>query len=106
LNLISILVESHLKSTQSSILSFNFIYPFADKMSDKISICKLIGQCNYKVWSLRVKSLLVKGSLSNAIAEGGNLKKEINQKALANIRLTIKDGPLLQIQHSKTALEA
>jgi len=75
-------------------------------MSDKISICKLIGQCNYEVWSLRVESLLVKGSLSDAIAEGGNLKKEIDQKALANIRLTIEDGPLLQIQHSKTALEA
>jgi hypothetical protein len=38
--------------------------------------------------------------------EGTNPKPEINQKALANIRLIIKDGPLLQIQHSKTALEA
>jgi len=74
-------------------------------MSDKISIAKLIGQCNYEVWSLRVQSLLVKGSLNDAI-EGTNPKKEIDQKALANIRLTIEDGPLLQIQHSKTALEA
>jgi len=75
-------------------------------MSDKISICKLIGQSNYKVWSLRVQSLLVHGSLSDAIAEGVNPKREIDQKALANIRLTIEDGPLLQIQYSKTALEA
>jgi hypothetical protein len=75
-------------------------------MSDKISICKLIGQSNYEVWSLRVQSLLVHGSLSDAIAEGTSPKKEIDQKALANIRLTIEDGPLLQIQYSKTALEA
>jgi len=64
-------------------------------MSDKISICKLIGQCNYKVWSLWVESFLIKGSLSDAIAEEGNLKKKIDQKALANIRLIIEDGPLL-----------
>ena len=75
-------------------------------MSDKISITKLIGQCNYEVWSLQVESLLVKGSLSDAIVEGTSLKPEIDQKALANIRLIIKDRPLLQIQHSKTALEA
>jgi hypothetical protein len=75
-------------------------------MSDKISICKLIGQSNYEVWSLWVQSLLVHGSLSDAIAEGTSPKKEIDQKALANIRLTIEDGPLLQIQYSKTALEA
>jgi hypothetical protein len=54
-------------------------------MSDKISICKLIGQSNYEVWSLRVQSLLVHGSLSDAIAEGVTPKSEIDQKALANI---------------------
>ena len=75
-------------------------------MSDKISICKLIGQSNYEVWSLRVQSLLVHGSLSNAIVEGTTPKPEVDQKALANIRLTIDNGPLLQIQYSKTALEA
>ena len=75
-------------------------------MSDKISITKLTRQSNYKVWGLRVQSLLVHGSLSDAIVEGASTKKDINQKALANIRLTIKDGPLLQIQYSKTALEA
>ena len=69
-------------------------------MSDKISICKLIGQSNYEVWSLRVQSLLVHGSLSGAIEEGASPKPEVD------IRLTIKDGPLLQIQYSKTALEA
>jgi len=44
--------------------------------------------------------------LSNTIEEGVTPKGENNQKALANIRLTIKDGPLLQIRYSKTALEA
>ena len=38
--------------------------------------------------------------------EGTSPKLKINQKALANIRLIIKDGPLLQIRHSETALEA
>ena len=75
-------------------------------MSDKISITKLIGQSNYEVWSLQVQSLLVKGSLSDAIVEETTPKPEVDQKALANIRLTIEDGPLLQIQYSKTALEA
>ena len=75
-------------------------------MSEKISIPKLIGQSNYEVWSLRVESLLVKGSLGDAIKEEATPKPEIDQKALANIRLTIEDGPLLQIRHSKTALEA
>ena len=86
--------------------SFNFIYLLADKISEKISITKLIRQCNYEVWSLRVESLLIKGSLSDAIVEGTGPKPEIDQKALANIRLTIKDAPLLQIRHSETALEA
>ena len=66
-------------------------------MSDKILIPKLIGQYNYKVWSLRVQSLLVKGSLGDAIVEETTLKPEVDQKALANIRLIIEDGPLLQI---------
>jgi hypothetical protein len=64
-------------------------------MLEKISIPKLIRQSNYKVWSLRVKLLLIKGLLSKAIEEGSNPKPEINLKALANIRLIIKDGPLL-----------
>jgi hypothetical protein len=75
-------------------------------MSEKISITKLTGQSNYEVWSLRVQSLLVERSLSNAIVDGASLKTETDQKALATIRLTIEDGPLLQIRHSETALEA
>ena len=75
-------------------------------MSEKISITKLTGQSNYEVWSLRVQSLLVERSLSNATVDGASLKTEIDQKALATIRLTIEDGPLLQIRHSETALEA
>src|SRR3984957_3234463 len=75
-------------------------------MSDKILICKLIGQSNYKVWSLWVQSLLIYRLLSGAIEEGASPKPEVDQKALANIRLIIEDGPLLQIQYSTTALEA
>ena len=45
-------------------------------MSEKISITKLTGQLNYKVWSLRVQSLLVERSLSNAIVNRASLKME------------------------------
>jgi hypothetical protein len=47
-------------------------------MSDKILISKLIGQSNYKVWSLWVQSLLVKGSLSDAIVEETTPKPEVD----------------------------
>ena len=47
-------------------------------MSEKISIPKLIGQSNYEVWSLWVESLLVKGSLGDAIEEQATLKVEID----------------------------
>ena len=47
-------------------------------MSDKISITKLTGQSNYEVWSLRVQSLLVHGSLSDAIVEGASTKKDVD----------------------------
>ena len=47
-------------------------------MSEKISITKLTGQSNYEVWSLRVQSLLVKGSLSNAIVERASLEIDNN----------------------------
>jgi hypothetical protein len=47
-------------------------------MYDKISITKLIGQSNYEVWSLWVQSLLVKGSLSDAIVEETTLTPEVD----------------------------
>ena len=47
-------------------------------MSEKILIPKLIGQSNYEVWSLWVESLLIKGSLGDAIEEEATLKPEIN----------------------------
>ena len=51
-------------------------------MSDKISITKLIRQSNYEVWSLWVQLLLVHGSLSNAIVEGADLKRDKNLELL------------------------
>ena len=47
-------------------------------MSEKILITKLTRQLNYKVWSLRVQSLLVERSLSNAIVDGASLKTEMD----------------------------
>ena len=58
-------------------------------MSEKISIPKLIGQSNYEVWSLWVESLLIKGSLGDAIEEEATPKPEVDQKALANFFIFI-----------------
>ena len=64
-------------------------------MLEKISIIKLTGQLNYKVWSLQVQFFFIKKLLSNAIEDGTSLKMEIDQKAFTNIRLIIKNGPFL-----------
>jgi hypothetical protein len=63
---------------------------------DKIAIKKLIGSGNYLIWSLCIAAFLTKegqitATISNAISDN------INNKAISNIQLLIKDGPLLQI---------
>ena len=75
--------------------------------SDRISIQKLKGASNYEVWALRTEAFLIKEGLKDAISSDlFDLEEDINDKALANIKLLVEDGPLLQIQHISTALEA
>ena len=67
---------------------------------------RLKGQTNYKFWSLRIESYLTKEGLKSAIDDPINTSPENIDKALAIIRLSIEDGPLLQIQNKVTAKEA
>ena len=70
----------------------------------KTTIVKLKGASNYEVWALRIDSVLIKEGLKEAIINSPpNVEQEKDEKALADIRLLIEDGPLLQIQHITSA---
>lgn len=72
--------------------------------SEKLySIPKLKGSENYITWSLRMEAFLIKEKLISAISIAEDIK---SQEALANIRLLIEDGPLLQIKHYNNAKDA
>jgi gag-polypeptide of LTR copia-type len=86
---------------------FTVIFTMGSSSSDRISIQKLKGASNYEVWALRTEAFLIKEGLKEAISSDlFDLEEDINDKALANIKLLVEDGPLLQIQHISTALEA
>ena len=86
---------------------FMVIFTMGSSSSDRISIQKLKGASNYKVWALRTEAFLIKEGLKEAISSNlFDLEEDINDKALANIKLLVEDGPLLQIQHISTTLEA
>ena len=83
---------------------------------NKITIPKLLGQSNYEIWSLRMQSVLIEKGLGDYIIASFSTTgltednvREIKLKAdraLALIRLSISDGPLLQIRNIITPLEA
>lgn len=76
-------------------------------LNDKtFNIARLRGQENYQFWALRIKAYLTKEGLNKAIEAPFTDNNEIKDKALAVIRLSIEDGPLLQVQNKNTALEA
>jgi len=72
---------------------------------NKITIPKLLGQSNYEIWSLRMQSVLIEKGLGDYIISSfpttGLSELEIKDiklkadRALALIRLSIADGPLL-----------
>ena len=75
--------------------------------TDKISIPKLKGISNYETWALRVCAFLTREGQRPAISQiPPQIEQDLNDKALANIQLTVEDGPLLQIQNLATAKEA
>ncbi|RCI14244.1 hypothetical protein L249_5990, partial [Ophiocordyceps polyrhachis-furcata BCC 54312] len=71
--------------------------------TEKITFAKLSGGDNYTYWALRMDSLLIREKLQGALGSETHNKSE---EALALIRLQLEDGPLTQIIHIKTALEA
>ena len=73
--------------------------------SDKISFPKLKGQYDFKIWKLRTEALLERENTIQSITET-TFNPAVDKKALSTIRLLVEDGPLLQIQYSKTALAA
>jgi hypothetical protein len=76
-------------------------------LTDKVLMHKLKGTSNYEVWALRTDAYLIKeGQKGAIIASIPEIDQDINDKALANIKLLVEDGPLLQIQHITSAKEA
>ena len=76
-------------------------------LADKVTIQKLKGASNYKVWALCTELYLIKEGLKEAIYNTPpNISQSDNDKTLANIWLLLEDGPLLQIQNLIKAKEA
>jgi hypothetical protein len=74
--------------------------------TEKVTIPKLKGTSNYEVWALCTDAFLIKEGLKDAITSPNLIDQEQINKALANIKLLVEDGPLLQIQHAISAQEA
>ncbi len=72
--------------------------------NDKTQIAKLQGNFNYETWALRVESYLTREAQHKAVLlDPPEIDQDLNNKALANIRLLLEDGPLLQVQYITTA---
>ena len=74
--------------------------------TEKMTIAKLQGISNYETWALRVDAYLIREAQREAITSSEVVNPTLNDKALANIRLLLGDGPLLQIQHISNAKKA
>ena len=70
---------------------------------DGYKIDKLKGSENYDIWKLRISSVLIKKGLDLAIKEDTSVSNKLDQKALANIRLALAKGPLLQVSNIERA---
>ena len=76
---------------------------------DKISLPKLKGSENYKIWNARAKAALIREDLYDPIQHPdlrSNDSKKKNNKALAIIKLLCDDGPLLYIRNIEEANKA
>jgi hypothetical protein len=68
-------------------------------------IARLSGQSNYDIWSIRIEAVLTEKGLLSTINPDNTVTEELDQKGLAMIRLSLDDGPLLQVRQCKTASE-
>jgi len=87
-------------------------------MADSIfKVPKLKGSSNYDIWALRIRSILVQQDCSDILdIPPSDLTsdqypdtfiklKEKESKALATIRLSLEDGPLLQTKEHNSLAE-
>ena len=71
---------------------------------DLLKVPKLLGGSNYDIWSIRVEAILTEKGYLGEMVRSTNLPItpemfKRRKKALAYIRLTLGDGPLIQTQY-------
>jgi len=71
-----------------------------------LNITRLKEQENYKVWKLKTLAYFKQEGLSKFLDSNNNINNSQDIKILANIKLLVEDGPLVQIQYYTKALEA
>ena len=87
-------------------------------MADSIfKVPKLKGSSNFDIWALRIRSILIQQDCADVMdIDPSNLTldqypdtfdklKEKESKALATIRLSLEDGPLLQTKEYTSPVE-
>jgi gag-polypeptide of LTR copia-type len=76
-------------------------------MSESVlKITRLNGSENYDIWAIRMKAVLTEKDYFSVMTDPDNIEDERKAKALAYIRLSLADGPLLQIRNIRDPLEA
>ena len=76
-------------------------------MSDSIlKITRLNGSDNWDLWAIRMEAVLTEKGYFSVMTDPQNIEEERKAKALAYLRLSLSDGPLLQIRNIKDPLEA
>ena len=76
-------------------------------MSDSVlKINRLNGSENYDLWAIRIEAVLTEKGYFSVMTDPENIDIEKRAKALAYIRLSLADGPLLQIRNIQDPLEA
>ena len=64
-------------------------------------IC-LTGSQNYKMWAFKMKAILIKLGLGE-VTKTNDVSPDINERALAEIHLTLEMGPSMQVCHLQSA---
>jgi hypothetical protein len=76
-------------------------------MSESIlKITRLNGSENYDIWAIRMEAVLTEKGYFSVMTDPENIEDERKAKALAYIRLSLADGPLLQIRNIRDPLQA
>jgi gag-polypeptide of LTR copia-type len=77
------------------------------EMSESIlKITRLTGSDNYDIWAIRMEAVLTEKGYFSVMTSSEAIGDELKAKALAYIRLSLADGPLLQIRNIRDPLQA